>query len=63
MKPKGLVDAASITSHMSIPRRSAMIAASFTRAMFTALKVFSRIFVNSATSVDETGTTSFTKRR
>ena len=41
MKPNGLVFAAAITSHMSIPIFEKMILSSFTRAMLTARKIFS----------------------
>ena len=57
MKPKGLVAAASITSQVSRPSRSHMIATSLTRPMFTARKVFSSSLTISAVSVEETGTT------
>ena len=56
MKPNGLVAAASMTSHTSTPRRSQMIAISFTSPMFTERKVFSRSFVSSAASGDDTDT-------
>ncbi len=62
LNPKGLVAAASITSHTSTRRRSAIMATSFTMAMFTARNVFSRIFTISAASVDETGTSVSMKR-
>jgi hypothetical protein len=57
MNPNGFVPAASMTSHTSTPSLSQTIAISFTMAMFTARKVFSRSFTSSAVSVDETGTT------
>ena len=56
VKPKGLVAAASMTSQMSMSIRSASIAISFTKAMFTDLKMFSSSFESSATSGVETGT-------
>jgi hypothetical protein len=45
-----VVDAASITSQISIPIRSVSSASSLTRAMLTARKMFSSSFVSSATS-------------
>ena len=57
MKPNGFVEAASITSQTSMPIRSARIASSFTSAMLTERKMFSRSFVSSATSGLETATT------
>ena len=57
MKPNGFVFAASITSHTLIPIWSRTSFISLTRAMFTARKMFSRIFAASATSGEETGTT------
>ena len=57
MKPKGLVEAASMTSQMSIPMRSARIASSLTSAMLTERKMFSSSLESSATSGAETGTT------
>ena len=48
MNPNGLVAAASMTSQMSIPRRSQSIASSLTRAMLTERKMFSSSFVSSA---------------
>ena len=56
MKPNGLVAAASTTSQMSIPMRSASIASSLTSAMLTERKMFSSSFASSATSGVETGT-------
>ena len=56
MKPNGLVAAASTTSQMSMPIRSASIASSLTSAMFTERKMFSSSFVISAASGVETGT-------
>ena len=50
MKPNGLVAAASMTSQTSIFIRSHRMASSFTSAMFTLRKMFSRSFVISATS-------------
>ena len=57
MKPKGLLAAASITSHTSTPRRSHMSATSLTRPMLTLRKVFSSSFTISAARVLETGIT------
>ena len=48
MKPNGLVFAASITSHTSMPIRWHMSASSLTMPMFTARKVFSSSFTISA---------------
>ena len=45
-----------MTSHTSTPMRSQRIAVSFTSAMFTLRKTFSRILVISATSGVDTGT-------
>ena len=56
MKPYGLLAAASMTSHTSMPSLSHMMATSFTRAMLTARKVFSSSLTISAAWVDETGT-------
>ena len=56
MKPNGLVAAASITSHTSMPMRSHISASSFTRPMLTMRKVFSSSFTISATRVELTGT-------
>ena len=56
MNPNGFVAAASMTSQMSTSSRSAITAASLTSPMFTARKVFSRILVSSAASVEDTGT-------
>ncbi len=57
MKPNGFVLAASITSQTSMPIRSRTIFISFASAMFTARKMFSRSFADSATSGEDTGTT------
>ena len=57
MKPKGLLEAASITSFTSRSMRWHRILSSFTSAMFTLRKTFSRSFDISATRVDDTGTT------
>ncbi len=57
MKPKGLVLAASMTSQMSMSMRSKIIFSSFTSAMFTERKTFSRSLADSATRALETGTT------
>jgi hypothetical protein len=56
MKPYGLVAAASTTSQTSMPIRSHRIASSFTSAMFTERKTFSRTFSSSAASGVETST-------
>ena len=56
MKPKGLVAAASITSHTSTFMRSQSMASSFMRAMLTLRKMFSSSLVISATSGVLTGT-------
>ena len=58
MKPYGFVEAASTTSQMSIPIRSASIAISFTSAMLTERKMFSSSFESSAASGVETRTIS-----
>ena len=58
MKPKGLVEAASTTSQMSIFMRSARMASSLTRAMLTERKMFSSSLVSSAASGVPTGTIS-----
>jgi hypothetical protein len=58
MKPKGFVPAASTTSHTSIPIRSQSWASSLTSAMLTDRKMFSRSFVSSAISGEETSTIS-----
>ena len=55
--PYGLVEAASTTSQMSMPIRSASIAISLTSAMLTERKMFSRSFESSATSSVDTLTT------
>ena len=57
MKPKGFVAAASMTSQTSMFIRSQSCASSLTSAMFTERKMFSRSFVSSAASGDETGCT------
>ena len=57
MKPKGLVAAASITSHTLMPMRSHIMAISFTSPMLIMRKVFSSSFTISATCVELTGTT------
>ncbi len=57
MKPKGLVSAAPITSQTSMPMRSKITFSSFTRAMFTERKMFSRSLADSATRALDTGTT------
>ncbi len=57
MKPKGLVEAASITSQTSISSRSQSWASSLTRAMLTERKMFSRSFESSAASGLERTTT------
>ena len=54
MKPKGFVEAASMTSQTSIPSRSHSCASSLTSAMLTERKMFSSNFVISAASGDET---------
>ncbi len=59
MKPKGLVAAASMTSHTSTPSRSHMMASSLTRPRLIMRKVFSSSLAISATSAEETGTTCF----
>ena len=58
MNPNGLVDAASSTSQTSMPIRSKTTLSSFTRAMFTARKMFSVSLVASAARADETRTVS-----
>src|SRR5512142_3246751 len=57
MNPNGLVAAASITSQTSTPRRSHMMASSFTNPILIIRYVFSSSFAISAASADETGTT------
>ena len=57
MKPNGFVAAASMTSQTSMSIRSQSCASSLTSAMFTERKMFSRSFVSSAASGDETGCT------
>ena len=54
MNPYGLVAAASTTSQMSMPMRSASIAISLTSAMLTERKMFSSSLESSATSGVET---------
>ncbi len=54
MNPYGLVAAASITSQMSRPIRSARIASSLTSAMLTERKMFSSSLAISAASGVET---------
>src|SRR4030095_6795333 len=54
VKPYGLVEAASITSQMSMSIRSARIASSLTSAMLTERKMFSSSLESSATSGVET---------
>jgi hypothetical protein len=56
MNPNGLLDAASIASHTSMPRPWAKTAISFTSAMFTCRKVFSSSLASSAALQEETGT-------
>ena len=56
MNPNGFVEAASTTSQMSMPMRSATIASSLTSAMLTERKMFSSSLDSSATSGVETGT-------
>ena len=56
-KVVGGIDAASTTSHTSIPIRSQSWASSLTRAMLTERKMFSSSFVSSATSGVDTSTT------
>ena len=57
MNPNGLVAAARMTSHASMPSRRDIIATSLTRPMLTARNVFSSSFTISALSVLDTGTT------
>ena len=57
MKPNGLVFAASMTSHTSMPIRWHISAISLTSPMLTARNVFSSSFTISATCVEVTGTT------
>ena len=56
MNPYGLVEAASTTSQMSMPIRSASIASSLTSAMLTERKMFSSSLASSAVSGEETRT-------
>ena len=58
MKPNGLLEAASMTSQMSMPMRSHSSASSLTRAMLTLRKVFSSSLVSSAARGVETMRTS-----
>ena len=58
MNPKGLVAAAPMTSQMSIFMRWASSAISFTSAMLTERKMFSRSLASSAASGVESRTTS-----
>ena len=58
MNPNGLVLAARTTSQMSMSISESTVFISFTRAMFTARKMFSSSFALSATSAVETSTTS-----
>ena len=61
MKPNGFVDAASMTSQRSIPIRSQSTASSFTSAMLTERKMFSRSFdISAASGVETTITVSQT---
>ena len=57
MKPKGLVDAVSITSQTLMAMRSHMRAISFARPMLIMRNVFSSSLTISATWVELTGTT------
>ena len=57
MNPNGLVAAASTTSQTSTCMRSQSCASSFTSAMFTERKMFSRSLVSSAVSGEDTGMT------
>ena len=57
MNPKGLLAAASITSHTSSPIRSHIMAISFASPILIMRKVFSSSFTISATWVELTGTT------
>ena len=63
MKPNGFVPAARTTSHTSTSIASRITLSSFTSAMFTARKMFSSSFADSATSALETSTTSSTPTR
>jgi hypothetical protein len=58
MKPNGFVEAASITSQMSMSIRSVSWASSLTSAMLTERKMFSSSFESSAASGVETVTIS-----
>ena len=57
MNPKGLVAAAPMISHTDSPSLRHRMASSFTRAMFTLRKMFSKSFTISAACGEETGTT------
>ena len=57
MNPKGLVAAASISSKTSMPSSLQRYFASFTSAMFTVRKLFSKSFTASAVAEEFTGTT------
>jgi hypothetical protein len=61
MYPNGLVEAASMASHTSMPRSLANMASSFTSAMFTWRNVFSSSLVSSASRVPETATVESTR--
>ncbi len=63
MNPNGLVEAASIASHTSMPRSSANMASSLTSAMLTCRNVFSSSLVSSASRGEETGTVVSTMSR
>ena len=57
MNPNGLVAAASMTSHTSMPSLLHIMASSFAMPMFTARKVFSSSLTISAVAGDDTGIT------
>jgi hypothetical protein len=57
MKPNGLVAAASMTSHTSMPSSWQTVAISLTSAMLTCRKVFSSSLASSAARAEETVTT------
>ena len=59
IKPYGLVSAAESASKVGMPRAFAIWANSFTSAIFTWRKVFSKSLAASATSGDETSIISF----
>ena len=63
MKPNGLVAAASIACHTSMPSSCDSTASSLIRAMLTCRNVFSISLVSSATRVESTGTVRSTIRR